>query len=494
MNRSGLHPKLVKCIDEMMSDMVLMLYYYGEFCQFINFEESNTIPRAGVSVDSHGMVFYWNRKFFDELPQKQVNFIVVHEIFHLLFDHPRRTRRGGYHHDLSNVAQDMCINQAIYSDLIDTTHHSKDFLELPTEITITGDSHIWVLMMPKEYKGDHVFEDLYEWLKQEKRKYDQWKKEKGEGQGHGNDCNGGGGSSDDKKDQQNQNGGGKGKESGEKGDEDGTGSGKGKDKDEKKDGKGGSRGGKKDDGCPVSDYLRDIFDGMEKNKGEFLDSHVASDVSDEFRKETIDKVQKYLRSRGLEKANIKTTLGKLQKSRKDYLREIKTAISSIRGYHKEKSITKRNRRSIEGIKGRTKEGFALVVLLDVSGSMGGYFQRALSYIFQNKIQIFLIQCDTEVKKQGKRGYLVIKNKSDFKKVQIQGLGGTTLQPGLDFIADDKMLSKLNVLILTDGYTDNLDVSKLRKTLILSIAKKCGISRGIARQICVENDLPAEEDF
>jgi len=253
---------------------------------------------------------------------------------------------------------------------------------------------------------------------------------------------------------------------------------------------------KKGDPCPVSDYLRRIFEHMDDDGGnsEWLDSHLPCDLSDEYKKETIERVKRNLRSRGLEKDYITTTLEKLQKSRKDYLRDIKTAISSMRGYHKEKSISKRNRRSISGIKGRLKEGFGLNVILDVSGSMGGYFQRALSYIFQNKISINLILCDTEVKKQGKKDYITIKNKSEFKKIEIIGLGGTTLQPAIDFISTNKKINHLNTLILTDGACDQLDVSILKKVLIISVGGQAPIKKGMAKQLCIDDDLPAEEDI
>ena len=251
---------------------------------------------------------------------------------------------------------------------------------------------------------------------------------------------------------------------------------------------------KKGDPCPVSPYLRSIFEKMEIDDGDndWLDNHLPCEIPDELKKEAIDRVQRYLEGRGLVKENIRKTLEKLQKSKKDYLREIKTAISSLRGYNKEKSISKRNRRSIDGIKGRIKQGFGLNVILDVSGSMGGYFQRALSYIFQNKIVINLVQCDTEVRKQGKRDYLVIKSKKDFKQVEILGLGGTELQPAINFINNTKELKYLNTLILTDGYTERLDTSKLKKCLILSVGSKCPISGGNPRQICIDSDIPRDK--
>ena len=53
-----------------------------------------------------------------ELTQEEMNFIMIHEILHLLLDHQARTRRCGYDHDLSNIVQDMIINDIISTDII----------------------------------------------------------------------------------------------------------------------------------------------------------------------------------------------------------------------------------------------------------------------------------------------------------------------------------------------------------------------------------------
>ena len=163
-------------------------------------------------------------------------------------------------------------------------------------------------------------------------------------------------------------------------------------------------------------------------------------------------------------------------------------------YYKVKTISRPNRRGIPGIKGRRKEGFGLVVILDVSGSMSGHFQRALSYIFQSNITIYLIQCDTQVQEQNGRSYLKITSKKEFKRIIITGLGGTTIQPGIDLVHDTKELRQLNTLILTDGYTDKLDVSKIRKTLILTVGRECPIKAGNPRQIVIEDDMKGDEDW
>jgi predicted metal-dependent peptidase len=52
-------------------------------------------------------------------------------------------------------------------------------------------------------------------------------------------------------------------------------------------------------------------------------------------------------------------------------------------------------------------------------------------------------------------------------VKIYGLGGTELQPGIDYITGNPYLRNFNTLILTDGVCDDLDLSYLKKTLVVS---------------------------
>jgi predicted metal-dependent peptidase len=113
--------------------------------------------------------------------------------------------------------------------------------------------------------------------------------------------------------------------------------------------------------------------------------------------------------------------------------------------------------------------------------MGGEFEKVLSYIFQNDIQINMVQCDAQVQQ-----VLKIKEKKELEKMKIKGLGGTTLMPGIDFIADPKnKIHMFNTVILTDGYTDSLNFKDIKtKTLILSTAEKCPITfdNGRVKQI------------
>ncbi len=125
----NIHEKLLNTVQSMLIDLKVGLPFYGEFNLHINFHEQPNIGTCAVNMTSKGMNFFYSPKFLENLSQKEVNFITVHEDFHLLFNHPRRTVAGLYDHKLSNVAQDMIINHVIWEDL------SHDFIEIPKDPT-----------------------------------------------------------------------------------------------------------------------------------------------------------------------------------------------------------------------------------------------------------------------------------------------------------------------------------------------------------------------
>src|ERR1035437_2369987 len=172
-----IHEKLLSCIQSMLIDLKINLLYYGEFSLFINFHEQESVGTCGVNVSSRGMNFYYNPKFLDKLSQKEVNFIDLHENFHLLFNHPRRTVTGQYNPKLANIAQDMIINHIIWEDI------NHDFVEIPKD----DKGKNMALFVPKEYTGKLIFEELYEWIKDKKDEHDKKKKCEGQQPGAGQD-------------------------------------------------------------------------------------------------------------------------------------------------------------------------------------------------------------------------------------------------------------------------------------------------------------------
>lgn len=499
----NIHEKLLNGIQTMLIDTKINLPYYGEFNLHVNFHEQDSIGTCAVNVTSKGMNFYYSPKFLENMSQKEVNFITLHEDFHLLFNHPRRTVTGQYDHKLSNIAQDMIINHVIWEDI----EHA--FVEIPK----SPDGKNMALFVPKEYKGKLIFEELYEWLKEEKEKWQKEQKKNSQCQ----TCNGTGKKDQNqgqKKDQngqgQPQDGQGQNQDQNDQGQpQDGQGQGQGQPQDHNHGNSGepcpdcsgtGNQGGKDSTGKPsygpygknpskdgesLDTWSKEqIFQDMENGQGEYLDKHITDDVPEELRDAMVKDVMERLAARGLSAGQVEQTLNKLRKKRKDYLREIKRAVSNmIFGTVKERTIVKPNRKQISGLKGARKVKTKINCILDTSGSMGGTFERVLSYIYRNDIEVNLIEADTEVKWVEN-----IKNKRKLETLVIKGLGGTILQPAIDLVADK--FNEYNTVVLTDGYCDSLDLSKIKgRVLMISIGVKVPISRtnNKVKQIMVEKE-------
>jgi len=379
MKNIQIHNKLQYCISLMVTGEILP--YYGEFNLFVNFKQNDNIKTCGVNVSKDSMNFYWNKDFLDILPQKQVNFVLIHETFHLLFKHYERS--VNYKRNISNLAQDMIINKIILDDIINTNNRLiKDFVELPII-----NNKILDIFPPLEYKGNLIFEELYQWLYKEEEKFNN-----------------------------------------NKGD--------------------------------TSIYLQNIFNN--NNNGEYLDNHIIDEINTEYKIQIVDNVKSILKNRGFESMDINYTLNKLIKQKKDHLKYIKRyIINNIFGNDKYSTISRPNRKNIEGLKGYKKRGKHINCILDTSGSMSNEINKILSFIFQNNIRLNLIQIDTKIKNIN-----IIKSKKQLEKLNIVGKGGTKLTPALKYISNNNKFNKLTTLILTDGMTDILDFSNIKNRVLI----------------------------
>lgn len=512
----NIHEKLMESVQTMLIDTKVNLPYYGNFNLFINFHENKNIDTCGVNMTTKGMNFYYSPQFLDRMSQKETNFITLHEDFHLLWNHPKRTITGQYDHKLSNIAQDMIINHIIWEDI------PNSFIEIPKD----ENGRNMALFVPKEYKGKLIFEELYEWLRDEQEKHKKKSKQNNQCQS----CNGSGkkqsqqGQGQGQQGQQGQNQQGQGQQGqGQSGQEQGEGQGDGgQGQDQSQNGQGqgqpqghnhgdsgeacpdcqgtGSGNGKDSQGNPqygpygkdpksdkgtIDTYSLDqIFDNLEKNQGQYMDVHMGDEVPEEMRESMVKDAMDRLQARGLAAGNIEQTLNKLRKKKKDYLKHIKRSVSNlIFGTKKQKTIVKPNRRQISGLKGNRKIKTKINCILDTSGSMGGTFERVLSYIYRNDIEVNLIEADTEVK-----WVQAIKSKRKLETIPIKGLGGTVLMPAVEYVVDH--FNQFNTLILTDGYCDSLDLSRVKgNVLIISIGTKVPISRtnNKVKQIVIEKE-------
>lgn len=447
----NIHEKLSDSIQIMLVNPIINIPFYGEFNLQINFHEQESIGTCAVNMTAKGMNFYYSPTFLNRLSQKEVNFVVLHENFHLLFNHPQRTQSGAYNHKLANIVQDMIINHVIVEDI------SHFFIEIPKD----EKGKNMALFVPKEYEGELIFEELYEWMRDKKEKRDKEREGK---------CNGKCG-----------------------GNSDGSGDGEcksgcncsGNNPGENSYGPYG-KNPKGDNGGAIDTWSLDhILDNMDTNEGEYLDKHISDDIEASLRESMISDVINRLSARGLNRGKIVDTLGKLRKNRKDYLKYIKRTISNvIFGHLKQRTITRPNRKGIPGFKGFRKIKTKINVILDTSGSMGGLHVKILEYVHQNDISMNLIEADTEV-----TWVEEIKNTKKLESIKLAGFGGTVLQPAVNYVQEK--FNDFNTVILTDGYCDSLDFSSIKgRVLIISCGQEAPIinSNGKIKQIVVDMTL------
>lgn len=419
----NIHEKLLNAIKIMLYGSDVKLPYYGEFNLSINFHEKESIETCAVNVDYNGMNFYYSPTFLKDLSQKEVNFVVLHENFHLLFDHPKRTKAGNFNHKISNIVQDMIINHIIWKDI------PRSFVDIPKD----EEGKNMALFVPKEYNGNLIFEELYEWFVDELEK---WKKS----------------NNNDDSDNPSPSYGDYGKDP-------------------------------SNTSKTIETFSKEsIFKDLENGSGEYMDKHISDDVSSELRGNIVKNIMDRLSSRGLMSGEVEMILGSLRKRKKDHLREIKRSLNSfVFGTNKSKTISKPNRKGISGLKGYKKVSNVINCILDTSGSMGNNFETVLSYIYRSDMEINLIEADTSVNYIKK-----IKRKRQLNNLKIKGLGGTILQPAIDLVANE--YNKYNTVVLTDGYCDSLDLSKIKhKVLIVSIGVNVPIlkNNGKLKQIIVD---------
>lgn len=449
------HPKLIKCIEEQLIDARFGLPFYGQFNLNMNFYESKTLPTCGVNVSTKGFNFFFNDDFLNELSQKEVNFVDIHELFHLLFNHPTRTILGNYDPYLSNVVQDMIINYIIWNDI---DHNHVEIPKTRERFDKDGNSlnknevgNNMALFVPNDYEGPLIFEHLYNWMNKKRQE----KKERDSKGGKPEEC------SNDGKSENSSSGG-----------EGGT-----------KNREYGPFGKKDKEGKEIDTYsLDNILDNIESKKGSWLDSHIEDEIPQDLKDSMVKDLTERLKARGFNKGGIDKILDKLQKKKKDYLSEIKRSIANdIAGRIKKETITRPSRRGIPGLKGNKKVQTVINCILDVSGSMSGLTEKVLNYIYRSDITINIIQCDAGVQKSE-----TIRNMRQLQNMGLRGFGGTTLQPGIDLISEK--FDKYNTVILTDGFTDKLSFQNIRgNVLIISAGVKCPITHdnGKVKQIIVE---------
>ena len=93
-----------------------------------------------------GRAIYFNRKFFEPLTTKQVEFVIAHEVLHNVFDH--MGRREGRDPKIFNIAADYCVNGQIVRDRIGD--HNIEGIKIFHDSKYYG------------WGAEQVYDDIYE--------------------------------------------------------------------------------------------------------------------------------------------------------------------------------------------------------------------------------------------------------------------------------------------------------------------------------------------
>lgn len=135
------------------------LPFYANFLGCVNFHRDDRIPTIGVNISLSGMNMYYNLAFVQSLKQSELFFVIIHEIFHLLFGHNKRTTQD-MEHKLANIVTDWIVNYLIGK------HHECNLITIPKD----SENKNMGTFLPQEYDGDLVFESLYRWALEQRNK------------------------------------------------------------------------------------------------------------------------------------------------------------------------------------------------------------------------------------------------------------------------------------------------------------------------------------
>lgn len=86
--------------------------FFAELGRNLKKVPTRDIPTAMVTFDKHedGFVMYWNPDFFKSLSENEVQGVIHHELYHIVFGHLAQRKTPA---KLWNIAEDMAINSII---------------------------------------------------------------------------------------------------------------------------------------------------------------------------------------------------------------------------------------------------------------------------------------------------------------------------------------------------------------------------------------------
>lgn len=90
--------------------------FYNALFNIAECSFSTKIPTAAVSYDKQGnfLSMLINPDFWKKLDNEEKNFVILHELSHIIYDHGKRFLELKLDHNIANIAQDIIINHRLY--------------------------------------------------------------------------------------------------------------------------------------------------------------------------------------------------------------------------------------------------------------------------------------------------------------------------------------------------------------------------------------------
>lgn len=389
--------------------------FFSEFLLRFTYIKSEKIPTMGVSFQNKALTLYYNPKFMESLSTEELAGVLAHEIMHIIYNHSFRfdaltaseKSAGNDHtsHDIYNYAADTVINEMILNDL---TVNGKR-LSLP--------ENCWTLKHPllADFEGPLTTESVYFYL------YDKIPKVTLKINNH----------SEDKSDQSSE---------GQSSSGENT-SGSGSANSEETSDANSTSGSLSGEG---EEYEVTVFDVH--NQLQDLNSHEAKEMVE------LIKYTAQIKGWGTMAGNgVDTIKGLIRPKKVPIQKVLRSVLQATADGHLVKFDTyhKMNRRGLPLLPGKKKKGSVINMVVDTSGSCFSdetvsLFFSEIDYLSNRVKDINLIQFDTEVTSMKKY------TKGCWKKFELNGGGGTDVQPVFDYLRKNK-LSKYPTIIFTDGY-------------------------------------------
>jgi predicted metal-dependent peptidase len=154
-------------LDQHLIALLMKNSFYAALSRRIHKIRTTRMPTAGVTWNREldSICLYYNPNFLASLTNKQVQNVLIHEMFHLIFGH--LTNRRKKPHNIWNYACDAAINSIIFAnDKCDVNEQDNNKLPLPAFCIVPGRKYPKEVMESdkKENKDVKTLGDVLETL------------------------------------------------------------------------------------------------------------------------------------------------------------------------------------------------------------------------------------------------------------------------------------------------------------------------------------------